>query len=268
MILTDYQRNLMASKYLKFLVNGKLSEISFEVKQLEHDGRKGRKFQREALSDGYIARMLAEDKFLVTHKAYSEIEPHRPNLEQHCPVDNAVKHMHYIGVEFDGLGLPERKYIFLHPEEYTNYLYDSYNRSSKEITLGDQDAWNASFVRYNIMHRVADAAYKKKLEEVRFSVKLEEMKAENFVWGLETFGIIASQEDCAYLNTYLQTLPNDWGTRLLTTRDALVEQCNRSTKTIQVIEQTLQRLNEFGGWDKFLAAYNSAILRKMEQDGK
>ena len=264
--------NKLAHAYLRRTMAG--SKPTTTASDLVDDQRKKRAVVRDLMKTGYLEES-AGDFYTITPKAYDELPADRPNLAQQyekkaCPDE-------VIGVPFLDLSLWEQKYVWKEQAHYQFHIWDSSRRISSNVAPSDSATIIKGIyeARGQQVLTVSDSEARKARDTKLFQKRLLELKKRNFAWGLNKAGIL-TEEEARHITVsdaspfgdrmHFSMEPENWRNELPVLADNLRSRIRGDSMLLDTLGRLENRLRAYGGWDKFLADYETGLIAEIRKD--
>lgn len=295
--------NTMIARLAELIVNAKLRNadgkpvtIGFE---LTRDGRKMPKLLRELRDEGYITDGTipgwdgkpGSARYPLTDLAYNQVAATEPNLFE--AYLRSERYIRWDRFRSEGIALPamvsvesfstsEKKWLYENRESLKFYVAVlQYKPDFVQVQIGTEDYYKAmddKRFRY-----VSDALYvgsdslQKQVDDHSRSETITRVVRENFGPGLAHLGILPAEDakrvkessnDHFGFNTsglYFGKTSEKWADEVKGNIDAHVKELAEVTKRLQILLVIQGGVENYGGWDKFLADYRAACVETVDE---
>jgi hypothetical protein len=275
-----------ARRYFLFVLTGAGGVLRTSASTIEPDKRKTAKAVRAMLAEGYVENSTKHaDEYIITRLAYNQIIAEKPTLPANT---KAYDFGERPGVEFSdsldaGLSMPGKKYIIEHADEYTCFTWDTFRKEVIGEAFSPRDQM---LVRETIFGErstsrallVTDAAYTQAVETFKFEKKLSYVRERNLAWGLGKLKLVADVDADVFATSDGKEFfgrhdpafghdPSKWGAEADVILKACRGQIAEATRKASAVIAMQGRMQEFGGWDKFLAEYERLCVEAVTKEG-
>jgi len=277
-----------ARRYFLFKLTGAEGVLRTSASSIEPDGRKVNAAVRALFAEGYVTSSKEEPgEYVITSLAYDQLLAEKPTFPVNTQAYNFEEKP---GVNFTdsldakGLSMAGKKYIVENPGEYTCLVWDAYVKQviGEPFKPSDQARMHETIfgdrsTRYTLL--VTDAAYTQARETFIFNKRVAYVRARNLAWGLgkleltadvdaDVFGTSDGTGFFGRSDPAFGHDPSKWSAEA----DAMVKACRaqiaEATRKANVIVAMQGRMQEFGGWDKFLAEYERLCAEAVTKKGE
>lgn len=275
-------RNTLALNYLRRTMGGRTPIV--DTTELVDDGRKRKAAIQALVKAGYLT--VPTDKehhhYVVNAKAYDEVEAVAPSLVERY--EGAAFPEETNGVPFSQLTLPEKKHVWEQHERRTpNGLYrfhkwDPSRHTCFEMQLDDPDLNSAIYEsRGNIAVLVVSNEQMRAARATKvFRNKLDKLKRRHFAWGLVKAGIL-DEHQAEHVQIYEPDVevdamafspdPTKWEEELPVLADRLRARIKGDQTLLKTLDDMHVKMVTYGGWPKFLAAYEEGLVAEIRDHG-
>jgi len=287
-------REVFARRYFLFRLTGAEGVLRTSPSSIEPDGRKVNAAVRALFAEGYITSSAEHPgEYVITSLAYDQVVAEKPTL----PVDTQAYGFgeksgvyftdginSYGGRDATGLSMAGQKYIIENPGEYTCLAWDTYAKKvvGEPFAPSDQERMRETVIGARSTSRallVTDAAYTQAVETFKFNKRVEYVRARNLAWGLGKLDltadvdadVFATSDGTGFFGRSDQAFghdPSKWSAEADATVKACRAQIAEATRKANVIVAMQRRMQEFGGWDKFLAEYERLCAEAVTKKGE
>lgn len=267
--IAQYKKQLIKT-WIRLEAYGAQSKILPQnfPEQLESDGRKRNKAINNLCNEGYLN--LVDGRLHVTDKAFKQYKSVKPDFSN--GLASLDERSYPVGFKFLDLQFENIKYIIEHKSEYKFFYMSDRNNNERYITefgvapIGDKT--------YNLILMVKDVEYDAIREQALAEREFQSARKQNLYWGLEELGLLTKEEIDLIKNKTITTNsifspsafksePASWQTDLVDEIERVRKRIDDSQKRLELIVQLQHNMNKYGGWDKFLAGYDSLIKKAL-----
>ena len=238
------------------------------------DGRAERRITRAVLAQGWLKPCVVDgqvmkDVFEPTDVPYQLATESKPDLftyysgnlnrGERLSADLASL------VDLSKLSTGEQKYVVEHPEEYIWYRQMGWNKPELHVFGTRGPEGNVCLTSKEAIAQALDAIV---------TERTEALLGQNLFAGLEHFGLLSKEEMEAYTSATAGSFPTSSFTvdvakffdGLPDKAKRLEEKLEKVKRGIEICTLLTQRIETYGGWEKFLADYRVELRASVEAD--
>jgi len=277
-----------ARRYFLFKLTGADGILRTSAGTIEPDKRKAAKAVRGLLAEGYVEISTAhEGEYVITSRAYDAVRAEKPTF----PVETrAYDFDRKPGILWSVVcdnasptAVAHGKYIAEHADEYRLFAWDEFkNEVIEEFSPSDRTKLRENFFGTNSTRRtllVTDTAYTEARNKFLFDKRVKNVVVRNLANGLAECGLIEGV-DADVFNTredderhgFFGNVgpsfgpdPSKWAEEAAKILAACRKEIAEATRKANVLVTMQARMQEFGGWDKFLAEHERLCIEAVKQ---
>jgi len=205
---------------------------------------------------GYLGPPRQDGTYTLLDTSLSFFPEAKPNLVKIGVETQNIKSREP-GVPWHKLEAEEKKYVFLHPEEYTFYSGGGYGQAPTK-SVGDMAPLKKGFSEYGEGFRLEDKVYAEAYRQEHYDQAMRKLRRERFSATIRERGLAPEMEieNPVKINDVLaDTIQKQVQSTLEDARNKLVLWQSR----VQFIEALNTNVEKHGGWEVFETQYREYL---------